>query len=303
MNGSDSLTAAGAVNAPRMPGLSPVALVVAGYLFLFGAGLWWRLGADAIEAIWCLGPAAIAAALGATSQSDRRQYVARLFAALLFFPIGLLMWSVTHFQAGLWLIAYALAHVAAFLGILVWAAGYATRIGAVTGASFVGADALGRRFTSLAESLQGVTATRQAPGHAWVIDAAEGEARVHRVTLDVDERRRTVRVQEFLGASGAAPRDAGERNMRPVGRRISDPKRPQAQAVWSRTWQSTLIEPERLARTRVEFRRDRVEHELQGKSLPDQDALITLLGAVVTRSGYAWQPQLLPRRPAVAQEP
>jgi hypothetical protein len=39
-------------------------------------------------------------------------------------------------------------------------------------------------------------------------------------------------------------------------------------------------------------------HELQGEPLPDEDALITLLGALVMRSGYAWQPQLLPRRRA-----
>jgi hypothetical protein len=298
MNASTLAAAQLSVNAPRMPSLTPVALATSGYLLVFGGALWWLLGADPTDAIWCFGPVALMGALGATSQTDRRQYVARLFAALLFFPIGLLMWSISHPQSGLWMVAFGLIHVAGILGLLVWLAGYTTRIGAVPTVAFVGQDALGRRLESLAASLEGVAASREANSAVWVIEAAEGEERIHRVTVDVDERGRTVQVREFVGASGAAPRDADERNMRPLGKRLHDPKRPNAQAVWSRTWQSTMIEPERLSRTVLEFRRDHVEHELQGRTLPDADALVTLLAALVTRSGYDWQPQLLPKRRA-----
>ena len=87
----------------RMNPLGVVGVAVTGHLAVFGAALWWGLGAGAGDAVICFGPVAMAAALAATSRSDRQQYVARLFAAAPFLPIGLLMWAFSHDAAGWWL--------------------------------------------------------------------------------------------------------------------------------------------------------------------------------------------------------
>jgi hypothetical protein len=76
-----------------MSRLGVVAVAGAVCLGIFGAALWWALGADAADAWVCFAPAALAVALGATSQAERRQYVACLFAATMFLSIGLLMWA------------------------------------------------------------------------------------------------------------------------------------------------------------------------------------------------------------------
>jgi len=57
-------------------------------------------------------------------------------------------------------------------------------------------------------------------------------------------------------------------------------------------WQARMIEPERLAATTTEFEAERVRHGLPQGLPQDAEAWITLLAAVVTRSGYAWQLRL-----------
>ena len=118
------------------------------------------------------------------------------------------------------------------------------------------------------------------------------DKRSHRIVLAIDGARHEVEVREYLGASGAAPRDAAERSMRGIGDPYFDPSRPDAQAVWARTWQSTMIVPDVLACTRVELTGDRAQPAQDWTPATD-DAAITLFAAVVTRSGYAWQPRLL----------
>ena len=82
--------------------------------------------------------------------------------------------------------------------------------------------------------------------------------------------------------------------MRIAGEPWFDPPRPQAQAIWSRTWQTTMLMPQRLVQVTLEIELDRAR--LQAGVLPpaDSDALVTLLAALVTRSGYTWRPHLLP---------
>jgi len=114
-----------------MTSLYPVSVVSALYLLIFGAALWRLLGGDAAELVLCLLPALVAAWLSCTSRAGRRQYVARLVAAVLFLPIGLMMWASSHAGGGLWLILAASMHVLAFLVLILWLASYATRIRAL----------------------------------------------------------------------------------------------------------------------------------------------------------------------------
>jgi hypothetical protein len=55
-----------------------------------------------------------------------------------------------------------------------------------------------------------------------------------------------------------------------------------------------MIEPERLAAAKVAFSADEAIVELPDCFPADADACMTLLAAVVTRSGYEWRPLLLP---------
>ena len=277
--------------------LGRVGIAVTSYVAVFGAALWLGLGASAGDAPVCFGPTAIAAALGATSRADRQQYVARLFAAALFLSIGLLMWGSSHQAAGWWLAWLLLAALAAFFVLLLWLARFTTRIAPI-GIAPVGRERLERRLRSLETAGAALTVDQGADTTLRVDAHARGDAaRVHRVTLAVDERRREVGVWELLGAAGAKPANAAERSMRAVGEAHVDPTRPDAQAVWARTWQSTMIVPEKLAGMTVAFDSDRVQFDptLLGR---EPDGLVMLLAAVVTRSGYAWQPSLLRPRAA-----
>ena len=82
--------------------------------------------------------------------------------------------------------------------------------------------------------------------------------------------------------------------MRTLGDPICDPTRPQAQRISSRVAQATMIDPARLQATRLALRDGEAEPAPQALSATaaDPDAVITLLCALVTRSGYAWQPLL-----------
>jgi hypothetical protein len=126
--------------------LGRVGIVVFAWLLAFGAALAWGLGAGLPGIALCATPAVLAAVLAMTSQADRRQYVARLFAAFLFLPAGLLMWAASDERAGLWLLLYALLHAAAIGAVQ--AARYATRIEA--GATDSSPSRCCRRFASLA---------------------------------------------------------------------------------------------------------------------------------------------------------
>jgi hypothetical protein len=131
-----------------------------------------------------------------------------------------------------------------------------------------------------------------APGE-WVVLLRLGLAnRSHRVLLSIDERTRTVRVRERLGASGAAPRDADEAGMRTMGEPAFDPARPDAQRVSSRVAQTSMIDPARLQAVHLVLREGRAEPAPQALATRDADELVTLLCALVTRSGYAWRPLL-----------
>ena len=82
--------------------------------------------------------------------------------------------------------------------------------------------------------------------------------------------------------------------MRTLGEPICDPTRPQAQKISSRVAQATMIDPARLQATRLvldDGRAAPAPHAVRATAT-DPDAVLTLLCALVTRSGYAWQPLL-----------
>jgi hypothetical protein len=260
------------------------------------------------EALVCAAPAALALGLAFTSQADREQYVLRLVACAAMLPILLMMWAGSQDAAEaapatsllarrpwIFFVAFALLHAAVFVAAVVWLAGTVTRVEAATGSTAVPATWLVERLRSLAAAGVPFEMTNGAGPGEWVLALRQAEAeRSHRVLLQIDERARTVRVKERLGASGARPRDAEEASMRGIGESAVDPTRPQAQRMSSRTAQAAMIDPARLQAVRLFLSEGRAEPgaDTLAASAADPDFLVVLLCAVVTRSGWAWQPLL-----------
>lgn len=275
--------------------LLPAGIVLALYQLGFGGALHVVLRGDLVDVALCFGPVAIVVALAMTSRADRTQYVARLLAAALFLPIGLLFWASSHPAGGAMLVVLAAAHVGAFVVVIVWLARLATRIDPARGIEPAGADRLARRIDSLQRFAGGhFRLTRHGAEHAWTVDlpADARPDRRHRMTLTLDAARGCMAVDEFLSADGAAPNNAQERDMRVAAEPCFDPTRPDAQAVWNRTRQSSMIDPDRFVATSVRLDGDEVRFEYPPGIAIDADAVVTLLAALVTRSGYAWAPRL-----------
>jgi hypothetical protein len=292
-------------------GLLPVVAVA--QLALMGSVAWaWLLIAGAspgaFEAVVCAAPALLAFGLGFTSQDDRQQYVVRLVACAAMLPILLMMWAgsqdtpaattAAHVLARrpwIFFTAFALLHAATFLAAIAWLASTVTRVEAAPGATPVPAALLVQRLQSLAAAGVPIdVAAAAAPGE-WAVALRLADAeRTHRVLLQIDERTHTVRVRERLGASGAAPRDADEASMRGIGDAAVDPTRPDAQRVSSRVAQASMIDPARLQAMRLVLRNGHAEPAPPAitRTAADPDELVVLLCALVTRSGYAWQPLL-----------
>ena len=297
---------------PRMAPLGRLPLLGVAHLAAMGTLAWaWLAIAGAerglLEALICGAPAALALVLGFTSQADRQQYVVRLLACAAMLPILLMMWAgsqdapeataETNLLARhpwIFFVGFALLHAVTFVAAVAWLARAVTRVEACAGCPPVPAALLLQRLRSLAA--HGVPFDVSAgtrPGE-WELALHQAEAeRSHRVLLQIDESARIVRVRERLGASGARPRSADEASMRGIGDAAIDPTRPEAQRISSRVAQASMIDPERLRATRL------LMHEGQAEPAPqlatptaDPDAIVTLLCALVTRSGYAWRPLL-----------
>ena len=300
-------------DAPRMAPLGRVPVVAVAHLACMGGLAWaWLVIAGAsrgvFEAVICAAPALLAFGVGFTTQADRQQYVARLVACTAMLPILLMMWAGSQDAAAatpdmsllarrpwIFFTAFALLHAAAFLASIAWLAAAVTRVEAVPGTTAVPAALLVQRLRSLAAAglPLDVTAGAAAGEVAVALRLAEAE-RTHRVLLHIDERKHTVRVRERVGASGAAPRDADEASMRSIGDPAIEPTRPDAQRISSRVAQTSMIDPARLQAIRLVLRDGHAEPAPQTvtRTRADPDELVTLLCALVTRSGYAWQPLL-----------
>ncbi|MBX3606613.1 MAG: hypothetical protein KF788_15145 [Piscinibacter sp.] len=288
----------------RFPALTRVGLAAAGYTLATGSAVaaWHHVVGTApfgLALAVCLAPALLAIALALTAQADRRQYVVRLVAVALMGPIGVLFWSLdgpTRPGLGMALaIGFALLHVLAFVLAVRWLGAFTTRIDPDAGTLAVGRAMLVRRLASL-QSL-GLPLEIRPDGASsaglritWH-PSAEPERR-HVVQLVPDEANREVTVREWLQADGAAPADADEASLRGPGEPAFDPARPDAQRVWLRTVQTTLLDAQRLQALPLALHGDRVAWSGGTPALPDTDTLMALLARIVTRSGWAWCPRL-----------
>ena len=300
-------------DAPRMAPLGRLPIFAVAQLALMGGLAWYWLvaaGADhgLLDALICAAPAVLALRLAFTSQADRQQYVARLLACAAMLPILLMMWAGAQDtpaatpDMALWarrpwifFTAFALLHAAIFVAAVAWLASTVTRVEAARHARPVPAAVLVQRLHALAEAGVPFTVTAGERTGEWAVALRLAEAeRSHRVLLKIDEPRRTVRVRERLGASGARPCDCDEASMRQLGEPICDPTRPEAQRISSRVAQASMIDPARLQAVRLVMHEGRAEPAPQAVSATatDPDAVVTLLCARVTRSGYARQPLL-----------
>lgn len=264
-------------------------------------------------------PCLVGLALAASPDTDRRQHVARLFAAALMLPLLLAMWAGTTrpgpgapatavlVAAG---VATGCALLAAWAALLLWTARTSTRIEPAPTDTPDSAGGLRRRIEALT-------------GRGWPLqpDAVDDTAlemhldvhlavetdgtRWHTVRLVLDKARHEARVREDLGARGARPQDASGASLRGPAEPYFDPARPQARWISGRVRQATMIEPallDALSRSSA-VRTD-------GAGLPEGDPailaamtpdarsehIVSLLAAVVTAAGWTWQPVLLERR-------
>jgi hypothetical protein len=283
--------------APRFRDLRGLGLGLAAGLALFGGVLFaWGSDHGALAGLLCAAPALIALVLTATSQNDRNQYTIRLVAAALMPPILLLMVAIEWPASAALLIGMSVLLMAAFCGAIVVFARHACAIDPAPGTARVPASTLVARLHSLAapgRPLHLLQAAAHDADVALEIDAAEGHA--HRVLLVIDARAGLVHVRERLGASAATPRSSDEASMRSIGDAAFDPTRPEATRLSSRSTQATQIDPAPLAAVRLAWSEDGLTVTQADAGGADGRALVTLLAALVTRSGYAWRPRLFGR--------
>jgi hypothetical protein len=307
-------------SAPRMAPLGCVPVAAVAQLVLMGGLAWaWLVIAGVargpFEAALCTAPALLAVALSFTSQADRQQYVVRLLACAAMLPILLMMWAGTQDPAAntgaaavdllvrrpwLFFSAFALLHAALFVGAVFWLAAAVTRVDAAPGVAPVSAATLAQRLRSLTAAGVPLDVVLGERGGEWVahLRLPAGDERSHRVILRVDEATRTVQVRERLGARAAAPNSADEASLRSIGDPAFDPTRPDAQRISSCIAQTSMIDPAQLAATRLGLAGNRAlpAPEALSAAATDTDAIVALLCALVTRSGYAWQPLIGLRR-------
>lgn len=292
------MSAALALPHPSFGGLGAAGAALALWPALQGGVLWaWGSDRGPLAAALCAAPALATLALAATSQHDRRQYVARTLAAAMMLPLLQLMWALEppRVASVALLTGLALLHVAAFLAAVLWLAVVATRVQAAPGVAPVSPGDLVARLRSLVALGLPLRVGPGAAAGEWVVDLVDEvhPDRGHHVRLSLDAAAACVRVRERLGASAAVPRSADEASMRSIGDPAFDPARPPAQRVWARVAQATMVEPHRLDAVRLRWSPDGVAAADPGAR--DAESLVTLLAAVVVRSGWHWQPLLFSR--------
>jgi hypothetical protein len=278
----------------RFEPLTPLGVAATIYLAAVGAGFaGWHAAESAWSVLPCTAPALLAAVLAATSQHDRRQYAARLMAAVLMLPILLLFFSLDGGIGWVAPVAFAVVHAAVFVLAVYWMASLSTRIDAPEGAPAVSARLLLHRLASL-PALGLPIAVHAVPGRTAVRlnwQPTNEPGRNHVVTLTLDAAAHAVAVTERLRADDAAPLSAAEEAMHDTC--SADAAQPAADRVWLRVAQATLLDDERLAAAPVALAGEQVFWcRAGGASLPDSDALMACLAAIVLDSGWSWRPGL-----------
>lgn len=282
-----------------------VGFAAVAYLLLAGGVMWlWlrRSGVQVTPAVTliCLLPAGLGLLLALTSTDDQRQYLARVLACMVMVPILLLFWGTSLRPAVadpgrvVWIfgVGAALGHAVVFVGGIFLGGTFVTTVPAAPGAARVSASELVARVLSLKGASLGVSSAEGR--HLTVLLLKEAaENRSHEVKLDLDEGQQVVRVREKVTASGARPRTSSESSMRGVGDSGYNPTRPSTKSVSGTAIQTTLIVPSQLAKVPLRLEADRVEVPEDYLRALDGDGMVTLLCAVVTQSGWRWQPVFL----------
>jgi hypothetical protein len=166
--------------------------------------------------------------------------------------------------------------------MILLAASLLTFVAAANGAAQVSRDELLRRLQALAWAsvVDGDTVHVQLP--------TSDAARMHHLRLRVETGTGLVHVQETLSATAARPHDASEADMRGMGSPAFDPTRPEANSIFQRMRQTTMIDSQRLSQTPWPA-------DAAAWASYDAEGLVTLACAVVIRSGWGWQPALFGR--------
>jgi len=186
-------------------------------------------------------------------------------------------------------------HVLFFVGLIFWGGSALTQVPALAGSVAVSADTLIERLASLARlSHRLIVSTPDAQSVLFEVPA--GQRRSHKIALRLDAARHAVQVEEKLAASGAAPDDEAEASMGDFAESAFDATRPDAQRIWSSTWQATMIEPARLAGVPLQLQAASALLPASYLDSLDGEGVLTVLCAVVTRSGWRWEPRLLGAR-------
>ncbi len=192
-------------------------------------------------------------------------------------------------------LSFCILHLCAVVGFIYWAGIRTTRVAAQAGAVPVPESRLRARLSSLEQigvPFSFVPAERPDELALEYHFPAKSERRL-RVILNIDAQEGEVRVRERSNATGAAPEDQHERDMRPIGGPRFDPTRPEAQKVWMSVVQTSILEPELLSAVPLTLREDRAELPAEYAHGLDSKQMIYVLCAVVTKSGYTWQPVFL----------
>jgi hypothetical protein len=290
--------------AGRFPPLTRAALACVAYLVVVAlAFAAWHLAIgtapSALVLAVCFAPAALCIVFALRAQHDRRQYIARPMVTVLMAPILLLFWSLDGpTQPGLGMalaIGFALLHAAVFVLAVMWMGAFTTRIDPATGTPVASTATLVQRLAAL--PALGLPLDLHAdPAHhrlqfAWSPNGVDAQR--HHVTLSLQPQMTQVEVLEQLRADGTAPADAEQASMRSPGDPFFDPARPEAQKVWLRTVQSTMLDSERLAAAPVALVGDQLAWRGPAlRTLPDTDTLMACLAQIVVQSGWSWAPRL-----------
>ena len=186
-------------------------------------------------------------------------------------------------------------HMLFFAALILWGGSALTQVPALSGSAAVAADVLSERLCSLARSSEGVIVSKP-DADTVLFEVRVGPRRSHKITLRLDESSHCVQVEERLAANAAAPIDDDEASMGDFGESSFDATRPDARRVWSATWQATMIEPKRLAGVPLQLQASRALLPASYLDSLDGEGVLTVLCAVVTRSGWHWEPRLLAAR-------
>ena len=296
-----------AVVAPQNRRLRVMGALATLYLIAVGVVTWSWLrwfGVDPtpVISVVCALPAILGALLARSSTVDERQYVARVLACMMFTPALLLFWATSlDPDAGaaarpIWPFATSLVvvHALCFVGAIFWGGSALTAVAPMPGAAVVSAADLRTRLISLNSTTSvPFEVAMGADGADVVVSYRHGaEARrSHHVLLNLHEGRREVRVRERLGSAGARPITADEASMRGPADPFFDPTRPQAKRIWGKTAQTTQIEPSRLAAVPLQFKGQATLLPPEFAAPLDGEGMVTVLCALVIRSGWRWQPE------------